>query len=212
MKKNIKIEEHEDGTKTTTTIITTTPEDGFVPDTAVQSDAIYNHGKYHKGYSANVHVETDDPRVSRLFIILMAIFFIFIVIFVCSKKVDASSIIIGGFSIIYVLIILVAALKQINKKEKELMAKDPSYDPKDTQPIKDFSKEVVNGYKEAKKQSRLHYNRKKILLIAVPIYIIITLVVSLLSGYLFGSPAGYSMLAYIIFFDLFTLIIFLIFF
>lgn len=212
MEENKKTKTRPDKTSVTTTIKTTTPKDEPVHDVEIQGDAFYNQyeGKYRKGYIANTRVETDDPRVVRVGILIITIFMISLGIGICYF--DKSAIPYGIGFIILAIITMISVLKKTREKEKEYL-NNSSYNPKDTQPIKDFIKDTKDGIKEAKKQSK--FNRKRFFLIATPIYIIITLVLSFLIDYFLASQIGFSifniMLGYLAFFGLLCAIIIFIF-
>lgn len=212
MKIEKKTQIKEDGTSITTGTITTSPEDGFVEGVSSKIDDFSNIRWKHKGYANKAYAETDDPRVVKIGIVFLTSFIILIVAMVCFFG-DESFMIPGILVIVFAIVAMIGGLRQNKKREKKFL-ENPSYDPKDKQPIVDFTKEVVGGFKESKKHSK--FNRKRFFLIATPIYIITTLVISFLADYFIEIPAmaGYSvfglMFGYFIFFGLFAVLIILI--
>lgn len=163
--------------------IETTPEEGFIQESKLHPANpldFEKHVTYKKGYTKTKSYTTDDPRVTRPFAYgISSIFFL----------IGISSLIFGNyfFGMIFTAISIFAFLKTKKdidtiSKEKQKQGKDVTIDSKEEaqQLINDFSNVIKKDFKDDKKMVWTKKNYKWFLKIALPIYIIISILVSII--------------------------------
>lgn len=123
MKKEIKKDEHDEETGIYARIetIEIAPEDGFVHQADIHQVDPNNYGKYHKGYSKNISITTNNPKITRKVVLLMATIFAIIgfVLLLIGILTDNLVFIIGG--IIWLIIpvwLIIDNEKHIKEREK----------------------------------------------------------------------------------------------
>lgn len=177
MKKDVNKINKQDGTYVEVQTIETTPEDGFVPEADIYPNRLDTRGKCHKGYVKGKTYTTNDPRMTRPFIyIICGIFFVIGVILLLFRLyfVALPVIFVSCFT-------FVKSKKDIDKIENELK-KNSNYDPNDKEVIKNFTKDIKNGFKDVTTSTFTKDKYNWFVKMSLPIYVIVCLIiVSLIS-------------------------------
>lgn len=172
MEKDVKKVDKQDGTYVEVRTIEITPEDGFVSENEIYPNRLDTRGKYHKGYIKRKTYTTNDPRITRPFIYsICGIFFV----------IGLFMFLLGDlfFGIIFqlsALIMFVKSKQDIDKVENELK-KNSDYDPNDKEVIKNFTKDLKDGFKDVTTSTFTKDKYNWFLKISLPIYVIICLIV-----------------------------------
>lgn len=152
MEKKKETKLNNDGTYTTTEVIKTTPEDGFV-DKGNITNINNNYRNNYKGYSKNTSISTNDPRIIRLFVYGICGLFLGISIFMILIKPDVFWFLCTVFTIFT----FFKSKKEIDNREKELL-KNANYNPNDKTVIKKFTKEIKENFNGA---TSLNFTKNK---------------------------------------------------
>lgn len=102
-------------------IIETNPDDGFVHQADINNTNMNNYGKYHKGYSKNISISTNDPRITRPFAFVISGLLLGIGIMTLLINLldfDLMSIIVGLIFIILSIFAFFKSKKDIDNIEK----------------------------------------------------------------------------------------------
>lgn len=101
--------------KTTIGTIETTPNDGFVSEKDIRPYKYRNEGKYHKGYSKTYTYTTNNPTITRIFVIVLTVALLIFGYFF-AKILP----IFGYLFMVVVLLMFVKSMFEINKISKQL--------------------------------------------------------------------------------------------
>jgi len=167
--------------------IETTPEDGFVHGSVIRPVKMQHYGKdntlYHKGYSKTFTYTTNDPRITRPFIKIMCGLFFAIGLIMLLLFKDIF------FGIIFMAVSVFTyfkSKKDIDKIAEELkqQGKDVTIDSKEeAEQIKnEFVGTIKSGMNDAISSTFTKNNFKWFIKSSLPIYIIVTILVSGLLG------------------------------
>lgn len=179
---NKKTKINDNGSITTTEIIETTPEDGFVPESVIHPNDIDTIGKYHKGYSKTFTYTTNDPRITRPVAYTMCGIFLAIGIIMLLLQSWFFGIIFTSISIFA----FFKSKKDIDKIANELkqQGKDVTIDSKEE--AEQLKNEVVEDFKDGMNDvissTFTKNNFKWFIKTSLPIYAIVVIFVSLLLG------------------------------
>lgn len=122
---------NENGSYVEKTVVKSTPKDGFVKyDEIMPTTEVHEANKRHKGYSASVHYEISDPKITRpfSFVFYGAFLFLGIVFFI------QDHVIIKGFGVLWLTLTIISFIqtqKDINKIARELKEKENQTEKKE---------------------------------------------------------------------------------
>lgn len=122
MEKYEKEKINEDGSFAKTTMITTEPKDGFIPESEIRTVNTDTYGKYHKGYSKTIIFVTNDPKVTRPFVNIVCGFFVIIALFLIVFS-DTIGKFLGVFDLVLIIPSYLKMQEDINKIEESLKKK-----------------------------------------------------------------------------------------
>ena len=185
MEKKVIKEEENNGLYTKVETIETTPEDGFVHQTDIHTTgaSVDDYKKYHKGYSKNVSVTINDPRITRPFTYIISLLFFTIGIIgllVSLISINLIGILFGICFIFTGIFSFVKSKKDIDKIEKEI-TESKNYNTKLSNGEKALYKDLVKkNINDVTKSTFTKKNFNYLLKISLPFYCIISVLIFLL--------------------------------
>ena len=114
---------NENGSYSKTTIIKTTKEDGWNDRDEIFGDKSEQKNRYFKGKSKSIQYETNNPKITRPFTIIVSIVGILISIILLVVGLIFKLAILLSFGIVFLITIisfLITSQKEINEKEKNI--------------------------------------------------------------------------------------------
>jgi len=164
--------------------IQTTPEDGVVRKSIIRPLDMDTYGKYHKGYSVTKSFSTNNPRFTRPLVYgICSLFFI----------IGLVSLLLGGwfFGIIFIGVAIFTFTK--SKKDIDAIAEKLENDGHDVtidsteeleQTTNQFTETVKSNLNEVTKQTFTKDKLKWFIKTSIPIYCIITLLISIITFFI----------------------------
>lgn len=202
--KETKLNNNEDETYRTIETTETTLEDGFVHQADINLVRPDNYGKYHKGYSKNKVLSTNDPRIIKPFINSMcALFFgIGIITLLINLILHNLILLIIGLAFIAISTFTFSKFKkEINNIEKEL-SKNPNYDSNDKKVMKEFKEDIKNNFNDISISVFTKEKMKAFVKLSLPIYCIISAIIFILISIVTNIFLGLIILILLILFGL----------
>ena len=192
MKKETEYKENENGSFTVKETITTTPDDGVVPESQIRPEAMSGEtrGKAHVGYSTTRTYSTNDPRVTRIVVLVFCILFVLVAVMAFNFGQ-------WGFSILFIaaaVFIFVKGNKQIDAIAQKLKGQGKDVEIDSVEELKEVassvSDEFKTGFKESAQGTFTEEHIKKLIKWTLPIYCVLGVLMYVLLSAVAGKVIG----------------------